>query len=164
MNVTPTRPDAPDTYRISDLPVRLASKITVDPASGCWRFEAGSNGRGYVQTWWNGRLVVAHRVVYELLVEPIPDELVIDHVKARGCINTNCCWPAHLEPVTIRVNVLRGYYPNEEAGDDRCLHGHLWSENEMRGKRGRYCRSCRQAYERTRPPRKRNRSRKEPVR
>jgi hypothetical protein len=49
-----------------------------------------------------------HRVVYELLVGTIPDKLVLDHVKARGCVTNACCNPAHLEPVTHRVNILRG--------------------------------------------------------
>ena len=56
-----------------------------------------------------------HRVVYEHRVGPIPKGLDLDHVKARGCRSRACVNPAHLEPVTTRVNVLRGErWPNRK--------------------------------------------------
>lgn len=48
--------------------------------------------------------VRAHRFAYELLVGPIPDGLVIDHL----CNNTLCVNPAHLRPTTSAENVRRG--------------------------------------------------------
>jgi hypothetical protein len=47
-------------------------------------------------------------VVFATLVGPIPPGLVLDHVQARGCAWNCCVNPAHLEPVTNRVNILRG--------------------------------------------------------
>lgn len=94
------------TYRLDDLPARIAVKITVDPVSGCWKM-APTMKNGYAKVWWQGSKKLGHRVVYMILVGPIPPGLELDHVKARGCTWRSCCWPAHLEPVTRRVNTLR---------------------------------------------------------
>lgn len=46
----------------------------------------------------------AHRVVYEKLVGPIPEGLVLDHLcRVRECVN-----PDHMDPVTDRENLRRG--------------------------------------------------------
>ena len=51
------------------------------------------------------RSVLAHRYSYELNVGPIPDGLQIDHLcRVHPCVN-----PTHLEPVTQRENVRRGF-------------------------------------------------------
>jgi hypothetical protein len=49
-------------------------------------------------------MLLVHRDVYEQLVGPIPEGLVLDHL----CRNRSCCNPAHLEPVTTAENVRRG--------------------------------------------------------
>jgi hypothetical protein len=46
-------------------------------------------------------------VAWELDNGPVPDGLVLDHVRDRGCVHLNCANVAHLEPVTQRVNVMR---------------------------------------------------------
>jgi hypothetical protein len=46
----------------------------------------------------------AHRVVYEILVGPIPSGLQLDHIcSVPWCVN-----PDHLEPVTAKENTRRG--------------------------------------------------------
>jgi hypothetical protein len=66
----------------------------------CWEWTGGHTADGYASTPSG----YAHRVVYEFLVEPIPDGMTIDHLcRNRGCVN-----PDHLEPVTHSVNALRG--------------------------------------------------------
>lgn len=47
----------------------------------------------------------AHRLAYENLIGPIPDDLVIDHL----CRNRSCVNPSHMEPVTNRTNLQRGH-------------------------------------------------------
>ncbi len=44
--------------------------------------------------------------MYERHVGPIPDGLDIDHL----CLNTVCCNPTHLEPVTRDENSRRAQY------------------------------------------------------
>lgn len=74
------------------------------PATGrCWTWTADLCSRGYGQIGWKGHSKLAHRRAYELLVGPIPDGLVLDHL----CRNQSCVNPAHLEPVTRAENNRR---------------------------------------------------------
>lgn len=57
----------------------------------------------------------AHRYSYITMVGPIPEGMVLDHL----CGNRCCVRPDHLEPVTVRMNVVRGMY-NIKA----CRKGH----------------------------------------
>jgi hypothetical protein len=61
------------------------------------------NEDGYGKVWYDGRTQLIHRVVYRLLIGPIPDGLTLDHT----CSNRPCCRPEHLDPVTQAVNVAR---------------------------------------------------------
>ena len=112
-------------YRLEDLPRRIASRITVNPQTGCWVYDGGKGVKGYMKL----RHLLAgerrvHRVVYRLLVGPIPPGFTLDHVRDRGCVSRACCWPVHLEPVTNRENVRRGHL----APQDSCVHGHPRNE------------------------------------
>lgn len=74
----------------------------------CWLWTAGVDGGGYGQFAPNARSTVrSHRYAYELLVGPIPKDLVLDHLCGiRRCVN-----PGHLEPVTNAVNAGRRVMP-----------------------------------------------------
>ena len=77
-------------------------KVNKHTESGCWEWTGQvPKKRGY-GIW--AITVVAHRISYELVKGPIPDGLVLDHL----CRNRRCVNPDHLEPVTIRENLLRG--------------------------------------------------------
>ena len=70
----------------------------------CLPWVAHSDRFGYGQFKVGGRVVLAHRFAYEMVVGPIPDGLQLDHLcRVRHCVN-----PDHLEPVTNRENALRG--------------------------------------------------------
>lgn len=87
------------------LPDRLRDKIAPEPNSGCWLFTGRwESGNGYGKVSWQGRDSMFHRVVWEILVGPIPDGHVLDH----KCRLRMCCNPDHLEPVTVQVNTHRG--------------------------------------------------------
>lgn len=84
----------------------------------CWRATRGLRKDGYCQIQLTGKRapkVLGHRLVFEHFVGPIPDGLELDHVWARGCRFRSCVNPAHLEPVTRSVNVLRGTSPQRTA-------------------------------------------------
>jgi len=99
---------------------RFWSKVVATP-NGCWEWR-GIKRIGYGQFHFQGKQVQAHRLSYELLVAPIPEGLTIDHL----CRNRACVNPAHLEPILIRENILRGTGPTaRNAVKTHCKRGHL---------------------------------------
>ena len=40
------------TFRLSDLPLRIAAKVVVHPVSGCWVGQWKPDKRGYIRIWW----------------------------------------------------------------------------------------------------------------
>ncbi len=128
--------------RYASMPIleRLGDKFVFSP-DGCWRWER-PDGR-YGRIWHEGRMASAHRLVYELVMGPIPEGLTLDHL----CGNTKCVNPAHLEPVTLRENILRGTSPIAvQARQTHCKRGHLLAEDNLYSSRGgrvkRACRAC----------------------
>lgn len=109
---------------------------------GCWEWTGSINNKGYGRTSVKRRPVYAHRVAYELCVGPIPDGHELDHL----CRNPRCVNPEHLEPVTHRVNLLRGQSPMaHQARQTHCLRGHPFdAENTYHrpDREGRQCRTC----------------------
>lgn len=85
----------------------LTASTQVDPLApldGCWEWQGFITGRGYGQAYIGSQKFATHRLMYQLVVGPIPDGLVIDHL----CRNRRCLNPRHLEPVTNHENILRG--------------------------------------------------------
>lgn len=107
----------------------------------CWEWTGGLSAYGYARISIARKRVPAHRVVYELLIGPIPDGYVIDHLcRVRHCLN-----PLHLEPVPNVVNVLRGMGPNAiNARKTECAWGHPFTESNTKIRKNghRQCRRC----------------------
>lgn len=134
--------------------IRLLSKMEM---GDCWNWTASLNSHGYGQFMAalhgrHKRPHPAHRVVYELLVGPIPEGLELDHL----CRNRRCVNPDHLEPVTRSENIRRGAGPaatrNRRAQQTHCKRaGHPLSGDNLRiGSKGeRTCRACRNEQKRT---------------
>lgn len=110
----------------------------VDKSGECWLWR-GSARQGYGQINFRGIPMPAHRFAYELLVGPIPDGLVIDHL----CRNPPCVNPAHMEPVTNEENLRRGERRNQFSDVTHCAKGHAYDvANTWHGRNGRQCRTC----------------------
>ena len=109
--------------------------------NGCWRWTACADQKGYGAIRLNGCSLGAHRVAWVLFRGQIPDGLTIDHL----CRNHWCLNPEHLEPVTNRVNILRGNGMGAQyARATCCKRGHKKTpENTYTAPRGtRECRVC----------------------
>lgn len=93
------------------LPKNVASKIEVAGDADCWPWTGLITKQGYGQATVQQRHYLAHRLVYEALVEPIRPNMMIDH----RCFNRSCVNPAHLRQVTNKQNMehLRG--PNRDS-------------------------------------------------
>jgi hypothetical protein len=116
---------------MTSLPSRIEQQIERLTECGCWVW-MGYTENGYARST-NG---FVHREVYSLLVGPIPDGLVLDHLcRVRCCLN-----PDHLEPVTFLENVRRG----ERAQKKFCKRGHSLADARIDAKTGN--RSCRECY------------------
>lgn len=119
---------------------RFWAKVYFPPCEDdCWTWTAYSNRLGYGSFHPSpGTAAPAHRVAYEMVVGPVPDGLVIDHL----CRNPSCVNPAHLEPVTQQENVRRGLKGQMVT---HCPQGHEYNDAttyiDPRGRR--HCRVCR---------------------
>lgn len=124
---------------------RFWQKVTpLSNPEWCWRWQAAIRSDGYGAFSYDGRMRVAHRYAYQLLVGPIPAGLQIDHLcRIRHCVN-----PAHLEVVTQRVNLFRGDgWPGRQKRQAHCKRGHPFDlPNTYLSKKGeRICRTCARA-------------------
>jgi hypothetical protein len=103
-----------------ELPATFVSKVSPEPNSGCWLWAASVNNSGY-GTYWNGsQCHTAHRFCFETVLGPHPN-CDLDHLcRVRCCVN-----PAHLEPVTRKINCLRGVgYGKFNRRKTHCPKGH----------------------------------------
>lgn len=127
---------------------RIWSKIERSP-DGCWLWTGALKPNGYGNCWAGPGYSSAHRVVYELLVGPVPG-FDLDHLcRVRHCVN-----PSHLEPVTRVENTRRGL---SGVLKTHCAHGHPWiPENIIKNGNGsQTCKVC--TYARNRDYRRRQR-------
>lgn len=126
----------------------------VDATGDCWEWAAARFPRGYGQfrVWPSDNHSLAHRVVWEMLVGPIPEGFEIDH----RCLNVGCVNPDHLEPVPQLVDLMRsGAWSAVNARKKKCVKGHIYNAENTRMYRGRrQCRACDRAR-----PRREQRSR-----
>lgn len=134
---------------------RIREKTMIDPETGCWLWLGALNQHGYGSlgitfAYQQTKILLAHRVSYEIFKGPIPDGLTIDHLcRVRHCVN-----PDHLEAVTHRENILRGVGRGaKEARQTECINGHPFSpENTyyQPSTGSRKCRLCQRIRNRER--------------
>jgi len=86
--------------------------------NGCWLWKITKNRDGYGLTSYKNKTSQAHRVAYTCIIGEVAPGLVIDHLcRVRHCVN-----PAHMEPVTNAVNLLRSELT--PMGMKTCREGH----------------------------------------
>ena len=135
--------------------IRALDKTLI--GEGCWEYggKIGNRGYGlvYVETLPNGRekWALAHRVVYEGLVGPIPEGMFLCH----HCDNPKCVRPDHIFVGTDADNKADMYAKGRQASGERlpqarrthCPQGHPYSGYNLYIRKcgRRMCRACNNA-------------------
>lgn len=123
-------------HRFWEKVIRVDTEVLPD----CWVWTGTRNQAGIGYGRWkvgghNGRMLLTHRSTYETLVGPVPRRLELDHL----CRNKPCCNPAHLQPVTRRINTKRHFILQETCKQGHPLAGdNLYIDNRDH----RCCRAC----------------------
>lgn len=119
----------------STLMERFWARVNRDLDTGCWLWTGPLNHAGYAAFRVPGKTTTTgHRHAYEVMVEPIPAGLELDHLcRVRACVN-----PAHLEPVTHAENMRRA-----AAVRTSCTNGHAYSDRDVTPEGARQCQTCR---------------------
>ena len=109
---------------------------------GWWLWTGGLLHIGYgAFTAEDRKSVRAHRFSYEIYIGEIPKGLTLDHLcRVRSCVN-----PSHLEPVTIKENLMRSSnFVAINAKKTHCKNGHEFTEGSfyLSKKGSRDCKQC----------------------
>lgn len=109
----------------------------VDVGGPCWIWTGTLDYKGYGRAMYRNQPIrFTHRIVWEMLVGPVPEGLELDHL----CRVRACCNPDHLEPVTHAENMRRGI----TATKTHCPKGHPYAGENLKvnSRAGRQCRTC----------------------
>ena len=118
------------------IPVIYGSKICEDMATGCWLW-GGSLRNGYGVVTLNRRRHFVHRLLFSILVAPIPKRHQLHH----QCRNPQCVNPNHLEPLSKKAH-RQLHRDLRNPKPDTCSKGHPWPTKHVPGER-RTCILCR---------------------
>lgn len=125
---------------------QLFDMVRVIPGTNCWEFKGSRDKYGYGRIYTDNKELKAHRVFYEAWIEPVPDQLFLQHhLPASQCVGHACCNPAH-----VRTSTSRKLPPSPPPVLVKtCPQGHLMTpENTVTEHRNGHpkarCRACRQ--------------------
>lgn len=136
-------------------PIECFTKRYVVTPTGCWEWTGDRNRYGYGSFVIARRRMYAHRWSYEHFTGPIPKGLTIEHrchawdescAGGWTCLHRRCVNPSHLEPLTLRENVLRSplTLASINLAKTACPAGHPYDSFGSKGER--QCSLCRNAY------------------
>lgn len=141
---------AEPTFGDPRVPSRVWAKLTVHPETGCWLWSGKPTREGYGRVQVDGRMYRVHRYTYAVLVRPLAEAEVLDHVchssdrscnDGHECVHRRCARPDHCEPVTAEENGRRVH--TAAALRATCPAGHPYDAANTRWYRGmRYCIAC----------------------
>lgn len=126
------------------LPDHIRRNFTPGDPKDCWIYARRAKNGYAASTSVTMHKGAAYRLIYMLMVGPIPEGMEIDHTcdnGRAGCVNWH-----HLEAVTHQRNMTRPEHTQagKHMRQTHCKHGHEFTpENTgtwVKGKR--YCRQC----------------------
>ncbi len=116
-------------------------KLISEPTDRCIEWIGCYFNHGYGRVRFRKKVTTAHRVAFYLAYDWLP--VSVDHL----CRNIKCVNPKHLEGVTDKENILRGFSPSAiNARKTHCIEGHelsgknIYRKSALRGIRR--CRIC----------------------
>jgi hypothetical protein len=124
---------------LDGLPVRIKQRI--DVRGECWLWTGQIDRDGYAKL---GGQQATH-IVWALLRDELPPGRHLHHT----CEFKRCVRPEHLEPTTLEAH--------NSLHKRACNHERTGVKHRSNGRIERYCKTCRNAYERERLIRKRGR-------
>ena len=141
-------------------------ELRVGRTSGCWYWTAAVDKDGYGRVKYGKVMMRAHRLSYIIATKKdLSQSEKLDHTchsRAKAicpggseCPHRRCVNPAHLEPVSTKVNINRGHTGRNNASKTHCPAGHPYAGDNLTFKPngGRRCRACHKAardkYERS---------------
>jgi hypothetical protein len=112
-----------------DVRRKFYSRVKLVYVTGCLIWHGAENPGGYGRFTINGTRYLAHRLAWvDYHQRDVPPGMTLDHL----CRNVWCVNADHLEPVTHRVNVLRGESPSAvNATKTHCYNGHELSADNL---------------------------------
>lgn len=134
---------------------RFMSKIQVQD-NGCWAWAGRITKRGYGHFSVKRKMLLAHRVAYEMFIDHVPEGYVVDHVchnadplcaGGSSCEHRRCVNPIHLHATSQRSNVLSGRgIAARYAARLKCKNGHDLANGNVRMEGNtRVCKACQNA-------------------
>lgn len=108
-------------------------EMRFEKTDGCWLWTGYPGNHGYGTIKLKGKVLLAHRVAWELENGPISDDLTVDHL----CANKLCVRVSHMELVSRSENSRR---EGVRARKPTCPKGHAEFTIRSNGKRS--CRAC----------------------
>lgn len=107
-------------------------------ATDCWQWPGAKSSQGYPYIRGGGKVVTVYRLLYRVLVGPVPKDRELHH----RCEDCGCVNPHHLEPLKKPAHGRRHWHAE-------CVRGHrLTRRNRLRNGHG--CRLCYRARKKAR--------------